>query len=148
MTKNNDKIWTSSQPNKLYIIRKVLIIVIKMCFYWTVSKVMGIFYRILAYDAHSPNMIMSPDPRCKFLKFLFCANFIFNVRKIHKISSGKSSLLQKLSAKRLTGDGKHPFPPSGYRVKNLEGWNSKLCAIFTLEFLQTKTFPSLKFKVL
>ena len=72
---------------------------------------MGIFCRILAYDAHSPNMIMSPDPRCKFLKFLFCANFIFNVRKIHKISSGKSSLLQKLSAKHLTGDGKHPFPP-------------------------------------
>ena len=43
-----------------------------------------------------------------FEKILFFPNFAFNIRKSYKISSRKSSLLQKLSAKNFTGGGKHP----------------------------------------
>ena len=31
------------------------------------------------YDTHSPNMVMSRDPRYKFQKFLFCPNSTFNI---------------------------------------------------------------------
>ena len=49
ITKNNGKMRTSTKPNKLYIIRKVLMRAIqKFTFYWiwiTMSKVMGIYLK-------------------------------------------------------------------------------------------------------
>ena len=68
-------------------------------------KSCGHFCQILAffYDVRSPNVVISRDPRSKFRNFfLFCLNSTFNIRKSYKISSGKRSLLQKLSAKNLT----------------------------------------------
>ena len=78
------------KPNELYIIGKVLIKLSKNVFFiefkplcqklWKFLLNFGLFYL-----AHSPNMIMSRDPRCKFRKFLFLPNSTFNIRKSHKI---------------------------------------------------------------
>ena len=55
------------------------------------------FCKILAfYDASSPNMVMSRDPRNSFL---FCPNSKFNIRKGHKISSVKPLYLEVISQK-------------------------------------------------
>ena len=66
----------SAKPNKLYIIRKVLMRAIQKCIlYWiwaTTSKVMGIYVKLWHfYDAGSPNMAMPRDPRSKFRKNSF-----------------------------------------------------------------------------
>ena len=55
-------------------------------------KSYGHYCQILAffYDARSPDMVMSSDPRSKFQKVLFCPNSRFNIRKSHKISSGNT----------------------------------------------------------
>ena len=42
------------------------------------------------YDARSPNMAMSRDPRSKFRKILSFPNSAFNIRKSYKISSRKA----------------------------------------------------------
>ena len=66
--------WTSMEPNKIYIVRKDLIKVIQKCnFYWiwaTVSKVMAIYVKF--YHDHSPNMVLSCDPKQQISKiFIF-----------------------------------------------------------------------------
>ena len=44
------------------------------------SKVMGICVNFgISYDARSPNMAMSRDPRSKFLKKLLFPNSAFNI---------------------------------------------------------------------
>ena len=71
ITKNNGKMQTSAEPNKIYINRKDLMRAIQKCnFYWiwaTVSKVMGIYVKF--YHDQSPNIVMSCDPGSKFRKF-------------------------------------------------------------------------------
>ena len=59
---------TSKEPNKIYIVRKVLMRAIQKCnifLIWaTVSKVMGIYVKF--YLDHSPNVVISRDPGYKF----------------------------------------------------------------------------------
>ena len=55
------------------------------------------------YHAQSPNMVLSLNPSFKFRKFLFCPNSTFNIRKSHRISSGKLSASEVISQKRDGG---------------------------------------------
>ena len=67
---------------------------------------MGIFVKFwLFHDARSPNMAMSRDPRCTFGKLLFCPNSTFNIRKSHKISSGKALYFRSYQPKTSPGGG-------------------------------------------
>ena len=79
------------------------------------SKVVGIFCQNLAFfnDSRSPNTVISRDPRSKFRFFLFCANFTFNIRESHKISSGKALCFRSYQPKTSPGCGKHPPVPLG-----------------------------------
>ena len=54
-------------------------------------KIYGHLCQILPffYDAHSPNMAMSCDPRSKFRKILLFSNSAFNIGESCKISSKK-----------------------------------------------------------
>ena len=62
-------------------------------------------------------MAMTRDRSCKFRKFSnFWPNSTLNNRKSHKISGGKKTLVQKLSAKNLTGGAKHPLPTRVFRA--------------------------------
>ena len=74
------------------------------------SKVMGIYVNF--YDALSPNMAMSRDPRSKFRKNLFFPNSAFNIRKSCKVSNGKALYFRSYQPK--TSRGGHP--PSAFRV--------------------------------
>ena len=105
---------TTAKPNKLYIIRKVLMRAIQNVLFiefeplcqklWAFMSIFGIFY-----DARSPNIAMSRDPRTKFQKILFFSNSAFNIRKIYKISSRKALYFRSYQPKTLRGGGgKHP----------------------------------------
>ena len=74
------------------------------------SKVLGILVKILAffYNAHSPNMVMSRDPRSKFRKTFICPNSRFNIRKSHNITSVKALYFKSCQQKT-------PPVPSGLR---------------------------------
>ena len=72
--KDNGKEWTSSEPNKVYIVRKVLMRAIQNVISIELShcvKRCGHLCQI--YQNHSPNMVMSRDPGFTFRKFLFFA---------------------------------------------------------------------------
>ena len=71
---------------------------------WAFLSNFGFFY-----DACSPNLVMSRDPRCKFRNFLFCPNYTFNIRKSHKISNGKA--LHFRSYQPETSRGMENTPP-------------------------------------
>ena len=98
----------------------------KMCFLLNLSHCVKSYGHFLSnfgsfYNARSPNMVMSRDPRCKFLIFfLFCPNFTFNIRKGHKISSQKAFYLRSYQQNTSRG-WKHPPPsppvPLGLRDK-------------------------------
>ena len=72
------------------------------------------------YDERSPNMVMSSDPRANFENFLFCPNSILNIRKSHKISSGKAlSTSEVISQTPHWGEGEGVGnTPSGEGVGN------------------------------
>ena len=110
ITKNNGKMRTSSKPNKLYIIRKVLMRAIQKCtFYWiwvTMLKVMSIYVKFWHFLRIWPCHVTQ---EANFEKNLFFPHSAFNI--------GKSSLLRKLSAKNFTGGVKNT-PPSAFRVKD------------------------------
>ena len=66
----------------------------------------GHFCQILFfYNARSPNMVMSRDPRCRVQNFLFCPNSVFNITKSHKISSEKALHFRSYQPKNLTRGG-------------------------------------------
>ena len=68
-------------------------------FYWIqaiLSKVMGIYVKF--YHDHSPNMVMSCDPGCKFWKLLFFAWFY--IRFQEKLPSLLSELAQEQKSYR------------------------------------------------
>ena len=74
------------------------------------SKVMDIFVKFwLLYDARSPNMVMSPDPRSKFQNFLFFFVLHLILGKVIKF------LVEKLSASENISQKPHrwvePPPP-------------------------------------
>ena len=78
------------------------------------SNVMGLFCQILAFFAISAHQIWSChltlDANFEF--FLFCPNSTFNIRKSHKIFSGKAlyfrSYQQKPQEGGGGGGGEHP----------------------------------------
>ena len=76
-------------------------------------KSCGHFCQILAffYDARSPDMVMSRDPRSKFQKFLFCPNSAFNIRKVTKFLVEKFSTSEVISQKTPQGVENTPSPP-------------------------------------
>ena len=69
------------------------------------SKVMCIYVKF--YHDHSPNMVISRDPGCKFRKFLFLSRSILNFRKVTKFE-GNWLKNEKLQARNKTRGGKHP----------------------------------------
>ena len=80
------------------------------------SKVVGIFY-----NAHSPNMVMSRDPRKNFENVLFSPNSTFNIEKSHKISSAKATYFRsyqpKTSLEGGGGGGWKTSPPVPLRLR-------------------------------
>ena len=78
------------------------------------SNVMGIFVKLgffmmSAHQIWSCHMTQDAD----FENFLFFPNSIFNIRKSHKISSGKALYFRSYQPKTSReGGGKHP-PPKG-----------------------------------
>ena len=70
------------------------------------SKVVGIFY-----NAHSPNMVMSRDPKRKFRNVLFSPNSTFNIEDSHKISSEKAIYFRSYQPKTSWGGGGGTPPP-------------------------------------
>ena len=91
----------------------------KMCFLLNLShcvKSYGHFIKCwLLLWFRSPNMVMSCDQRCKFRNFLFCLNSTFNIRKSHKISSGKAPCFRSY---QQGGWWKTPIP-SVFRVNTI-----------------------------
>ena len=63
------------------------------------------------YDARSPNMAMSCDPRSKFRKNLFFPNTAFNITKIYEISSRKALYFRSYQPKTSRGVENSPPPP-------------------------------------
>ena len=62
----------------------------------------------ISYDARSPNMAMSRDPRSKFRKQIDFPNSAFNIKKSYKISRRKALYFRSYRPKNLTRwDGKH-----------------------------------------
>ena len=65
---------------------------------------MGIYVKFWHfYDARSPNMAMSRDPRSKFRKILFFPNSAFNIGKSCKISSRKALYFRSHQPKTSRG---------------------------------------------
>ena len=111
---DNGKMRTSSKPNKLFIIRKVLMRAIQNVLFiefeslcqklWAFMSNFGIFY-----DARSPNMAMSCDPRSKFRKKLLFPNSAFNIGESCKSSSRKALYFRSYQPK--TSRGVENTPP-------------------------------------
>ena len=89
------------------------------------SKVMGIYVNFwhFFYDACSPNMAMSHDPRSKFLKILFFPNSAF-ILILHLILGKVTKfLVEKLSTSEVISQEPHrgwktpPPPPVLLRLK-------------------------------
>ena len=80
------------------------------------SKVLGIFVKILAVFTMSTHQIWSchVTQKANFKNCLFCPNSTFNIKKSHKISSGKALYF---------GSYQRKTPPSVFRVKILLTWN-------------------------
>ena len=74
-------------------------------------SIFGIFY-----DACSPNMAMSRDPRSKFRKKFIFPSSAFNIRKCYKISSKKALYFRSYQPKPH-GGWKTPPPPVLLRLK-------------------------------
>ena len=77
---------------------------------------MGIYVKFWHfYDARSPNMAMSRDPKSKFRKKKFFLNSAFNIGKSCKISGRKALYFRSYQPKTSRGGRKHL--PSAFRVK-------------------------------
>ena len=119
ITKNNGKIRTSVKPNKLYIIRQVLMRAIRKCTFplcqklWAFLSNFGLFM-MPAHQIWSCHVTQEAN----FEKFLFYPNSTFNIRKSRKISSGKALYFRSYQAKtsRRGGWKTPPSPvPSGLK---------------------------------
>ena len=85
-------------------------------------KSYGHFCNILAFFTMSASQIWSchVTQEANFENFLFCPNSTFNIRKSHKISSGKALYFGSYQPKTSPGMcGKHPPPPVplGLRIR-------------------------------
>ena len=86
------------------------------------SKVMGIFGEIQAFTmpAHqiwSCHVALDAN----FKKILFCPNSSFNIRKSHKISSGKALYTSEVIGQKLHGVWKQPAPLVPLGLSEQEG---------------------------
>ena len=61
-----------------------------------------------------------------FEKILIFPNFAFNTRKSYKTSNGKALYFRSYQPKTSRGGGKHPPPPSAFRVKIKIGRHSRI----------------------
>ena len=119
-TKNNGKIRTSAKPNKLYIIRKLLMRAIENVLFIEFEPLCQtlwaffVKFRLFKMPAHQIwSCHVAQD--ANFKKFLFCPNSSFNIRKSHKISSGKALYVRSYQPK--TSQGVENNPPSPFRIK-------------------------------
>ena len=87
---------TSAKPNKLYIIQKVLFIEFEaLCEkLWAFMTIFGIFY-----NARSPNMAMSRDPKSKFRKIYFLIILHLILGKVTKFLAEKLPTSEVISQK-------------------------------------------------
>ena len=114
---NNGKMRTSPEPNKIYIIRKVLMRAIQKCnFHWiwaTVSKVLGIFvkFNITTNEIWSCHVTLASNSE----NFYLSPNSILNFKKVTKFG-GNWLKNKNVTGKKQIRGGKHPVP-SAYRVK-------------------------------
>ena len=73
---------------------------------WAFMSIFGMFY-----NARSPNMAMSRDPRSKFRKkFILFSNSAFNSRKSYKIYSRKALYFRSYQSKPHGGGGVENTP--------------------------------------
>ena len=81
------------------------------------SKVLGILVKILAFLTMPTHQIWSchVTQEANFENFLFFPNSTFNIKKSHKISSGKALYFKSCQQKT--------HPPSAFRIKILLTWN-------------------------
>ena len=113
---------TSAKPNKLYIIRKVLMRAIQKCtFKKNLShyvKSYGHLCQILAffYDTRCPNMPCHVPKKQISKKIYFFLILHLILGKGAKFLV-ENSLLQKLSARNLTGGGGGKHPPVLFELK-------------------------------
>ena len=116
LPKNNRKMRTSAKPDKLHIIRKVLMRAIQNVLFIkfeTLCQKLLAFMSIFGifYDARSPIMAMSRTQEANFEKKLFFPNSAFNTRKSYKISSRKALYFRSYHPQTSRVGGKHPPPP-------------------------------------
>ena len=115
ITKNNGKIWTSAKPDKLYIIRKVLSKNVLFIEFELPCKNLRAFLSNFGFFTMPAHQIWSchVTQEANFEKFLLCPNFTFNIRKSHKISSGKALYFRSYQPKTSRGRGWKPPVPLG-----------------------------------
>ena len=82
------------------------------------SKVVGIFVKFWRYFTMSTHKIWSyhVTQEANFEHFLFCRNSTFNIKKSHKISSGKALYFRNYQPETSWG---WKTPPSAFGVKGL-----------------------------
>ena len=114
ITKNNDKIWTSAKPNKIYIIRKVLMRAIKKWIWATVSNLTTIFVKFwlfLQWPLTKYGYVTWPKMQISnSFYFVLILHLIFG--KVTMFAVKKLSTSEAIS-KNLTGrvENKPPPPP-------------------------------------
>ena len=70
--KNNEEMLTSAEPNKIYIVGKILMRAIQKCnFFVNLSHCVKSYGHLCQiYQNHSPNMVMPREPGLKFRNVL------------------------------------------------------------------------------
>ena len=86
------------------------------------SNVVGIFLKFWPFfDARSQNMVSHVTQDANFKNFLLCPDSTFNIRKSHKISSGKALYFRSYQPGTSPGGGGggggETHTPSAFRVK-------------------------------
>ena len=117
---NNEKMRTSAEPNKIYIVGKVFTRAIQKCnFYWiwaTVSEIMYIYvkFTMTTHQISSCHVTLASNSK----NFYFSPNSILNFMEVTKFG-GNWLKNKKVTGKNKLGWKQSPPPPSAYRVK----WN-------------------------
>ena len=108
---DNGKMRTSAEPNKIYIVGKVLMRDIQKCNFLNLSHCVKSYGHLCEiYQNHSPNMVMSRHPGFKFRKFLFLTNSVLNFGKVIKFG-GSWLKIKRVTGKNKLGVENTPPPP-------------------------------------
>ena len=129
LPKTMAKYRPSAKPNKLYFLQNILLLNVGHCVksYWH-------FCQILAhFTMPSQQIWLCQVTQIGILeKFLSCPNSTFNIRKKHKISSGKALYFRSYQPKTSWGGGggggrEHPL--NAFRVNILKiDWSVRTCS--------------------